>query len=121
MFGLAVILGALIWLLSPLFTGQREAWDAQSPYYDCALLLAGFLPACLSARRFWLWAVAAWLGQLAAFAFLVLHTVPVGADLWPVGLVFLTLYSLLSLAGAALGASVHVTLHRLFLRGTKVP
>ena len=105
LFGLAAVLGALVWFLSPLFTGHREPWDADSLYYHCGLLVAGFIPACVSARRFWLWALGAWLGQVLAFFVLLLRFQ--SGPLWPVGLFFLSIYALFSLAGAALGAGVH--------------
>jgi hypothetical protein len=73
LFGLSALLGALIWLLSPVLTGQREAWDASPAYYYSALIVAGFIPACLSARRFWLWAAGAWVGQLVGFALLLVR------------------------------------------------
>ena len=115
-FGFAAALGAMIWFLSPVLTGDAEPWDSKSSYYVWALIAAGFFPACLSSRRSWLAGVGAWLGQLIAFAFRVVHPAkPVaGVDLWPVGLIILCLYSLLSVAGAVLGAGVHLCLRRLF-------
>lgn len=115
--GLSVLLGALIWFLSPLLTGHREPWDADSPLYPCALVAAGFIPACFSARRFWLWAVGAWLGQIIAFFLLVLRA---PGALWPLGFLFLCFYSLLSLAGAGLGAGVHLLFRRFCSHSTNV-
>ena len=119
LFGFSVFLGALIWLLSPLLTGHREPWDASPSYYYSALVIAGFVPACLSARRFWLWAAGAWLGQLLAFAFLLARSDEPGG-LWPLGLLFSFYYALLSLAGAGLGAGVHLLFRRFFSRSTNV-
>ncbi|MDA0814613.1 MAG: hypothetical protein O3C21_19735, partial [Verrucomicrobia bacterium] len=96
--GLSILLGALIWFLSPLVTGHREPWDANPPFYPFALVASGFIPACFSARWFWLWAAGAWLGQVIAFLFLVVRSG--NAGLWPISLVFLCVCSLLSLAGA---------------------
>jgi hypothetical protein len=120
-FGLAVLLGALIWLLSPTLTGHREAWDASASYYLSALIIAGFLPACLRAERFWRVALGAWVGQMLGFVWLLLlpSQPGSGANLWPLGLVFLALSSVLSLVGAALGAGVHLLLRRLFSREIK--
>ena len=73
LFGLSLLLGSLIWFLSAPLTGHREPWDADLPFYHCALVAAGFIPACFSARRFWLWAVGAWLGQVIAFFVLILR------------------------------------------------
>ena len=121
-FGSAGVLGALIWFLSPLLAGHHEPWDVESNYYGCALIVAGFVPACFSAQRFWLAVLGAWLGQIAAFLFRFVQPVEqvVGASLWPEGLLFLCFYSLLSLVGAALGAGMHVLLRRLFTDTSKV-
>ena len=115
-FGLGAVLGALIWFLSPLLAGHDEPWDAPSNYYRYALIAAGFVPACFSAQRFWLAAVGAWLGQMVAFLFGVVHPAEpvVGVSFWPLGLVFLCFYSLLSLLGAVFGAGVHLALRRFF-------
>jgi hypothetical protein len=115
--GLSVLLGALIWFLSPLLTGHREPWDAHSPFYPFALVAAGFIPACFSAHRFWLWAVGVWLGQTAAFLTLLLRE---SGSLWPLGLLALCFYSLLSFAGAGLGGGVHLVFRRFFSRSNNV-
>ena len=114
---LSVLLGALIWFLSPLLTGHEEPWDARSPFYPFALVAAGFIPACFSAHRFWLWAVGVWLGQVIAFLALMLRE---AGSLWPLGLLFLCFSSLLSLAGAGLGAGVHLLFRRFFSHSNKV-
>jgi hypothetical protein len=118
LFGLSALLGGLIWLLSPVLTGQQEPWDASPSYYCSGLVVAGFIPACLSARRFWLWAAGAWVGQLVGFVLVIMRY---GAGpLWPLGLVFLCFYSLLSLAGAGLGAGIHLVIRRFFAHSTDV-
>ena len=111
LFSLSMLMGALIWFLSPLLTGHREPWDANSPFYPLALVTAGFIPACFSARRFWIWAVGVGLGQMIAFLALMLRE---SGSLWPLGLVFLCFSSILSLAGAGLGAGVHLLFRRFF-------
>ena len=110
LFGLSVVLGALVWILSPALTGHREPWDADSLFYRCGLFLAGFIPACFSARRFWLWALGAWVGQLFAFVVLILRFG--SGPLWLVGVFALFAYALWSLAGAGLGAGVHYLFRR---------
>lgn len=117
LFGLSLLLGSLIWFLSAPLTGHREPWDADPPFYHCALVAAGFIPACFSALRFWLWAVGVWLGQVIAFLVLVLQA---PGALWPLGFLFLSAYSLLSLAGAGLGAGVHLLFRRIISRSTNV-
>ena len=118
LFGLSAFLGALVWLLSPALTGHREPWDADSLFYHCGLFIAGFIPACFSAPRFWLWAIGAWLGQVLAFFVLLLRIQ--SGPLWPVGFLFLSLYALFSLAGAALGACVHCFFRSHVSASTKV-
>ena len=93
-----------------MVTGHREPWDADSLFYQCGLFVAGFIPACFSSRRFWLWAFGTWLGQLIAFLVLVLRFG--GGPLWPLGVLFLFVYALWSLAGAGLGAGVHYLFRR---------
>jgi len=99
-FLLAVALGLTIWLLSPWVTGQREPWDSASPYYLGSLFVAGALTGFLGPRPFWLWPLGIWLGQLV-----VLLAGPWG-PLLPLGIVFLLAFTLVALAGAAVGAAL---------------
>jgi len=116
-FGFAAVLGALIWILSPILTGEIEPWESFY-LYSFALFLAGFLPASFSAQRSWLAAVGAWLGQMAA-SYLVLYPAePFGPSMWPLGLLFVCLFSLLSVVGAGVGAVVHLTLRRFWFHTT---
>lgn len=110
-FSSAAVLGALIWLLSPILTGASEPWESFY-VYSLALFLAGFLPACFSARRSWLAAVGACLGQIAASYPVLFPADPFGPSLWPLGLLFVCLFSLLSVVGAGVGAAVHMMLRR---------
>ena len=97
-------LGAAIWLLSPLITGRREPWDAEGGYYVTALLGTGLLGGLLAPKhRF---SVA--LGVLGGQALVLLGGVvaePASGGLWPLGLLFLGLISVLALVGAGLGAT----------------
>ena len=113
-FGVATCLGALIWLLSPFFTGEQEPWDAQSPYYVGAIVVAGFVPACLSFERFYWSPVGVWTGQMGAVLYLLSVSDGPSNGLFLVGFVFLCVYSLWALAGAALGVAVHLGLRRLW-------
>lgn len=61
-FGFSVFVGALVWIASPYFTGQREPWDSMS-----FLLIGGAIAGLLAPRRLWLWAVGIWLGQMIGF------------------------------------------------------
>ena len=93
--------GAAIWLLSPLITGRREPWDLAGYFYPGALFLAGLLPGAFSPGH----PRAAALGVFAGQAAVLLAGVvmgPAGGGLWPLGLIFLAVYSLVALLGAAL-------------------
>jgi hypothetical protein len=100
-FGLSAALGALIWLCSQYFTGTAEPWDATGYYWHFGLLLAGFLPAVFSPHRFWLWPLGVLSGQLIIFAARVIQGPP--SALWPIGVMYLILFSVLTFAGAFIG------------------
>jgi len=105
-FVLAMGLGALIWAASPYLTGRNEPWDARSPYYVLALLSAGAVMGLLEPRRFWRWPVAIYLGQCAAIvtlAFMASHG-DIGL-FFPLGMIVLAMYALISLIGSAAGAA----------------
>ncbi len=102
-FALSVLVGALIWNTSPYFTGKREPWDTLT-FYSGTLLIGGFVAGLVAPRRFWLWAVAIWLGQCIGF-FWCVATAPRVGPLAPLGFIlFLPMYSGLSLFGSALGS-----------------
>jgi hypothetical protein len=114
-FGLSVVLGALIWLCSQFITGTAEPWDAAGYYWQIGLLLAGFLPAVSSPRRFWLWPLGVLFGQLIIFAARAFQGPP--SALWPVGVVYLVLFSVVTLAGAFLGWASRRVFSRMFVSG----
>ena len=101
--GLAI--GAAIWLISPLITGRREPWDAEGGYYPGALLGTGFFGGLLLPERAGWFVVGIFLGQILVLLGGVLSN-PSSGGLWPLGVGFLALYSLLALLGAALGSGV---------------
>jgi hypothetical protein len=102
-FLIGVVVGAAIWLLSPLITGRREPWDAGGGYYEGALLGAGVLGGLLLPQNS-RWLVAGlFVGQAAVLLGGVLMD-PSSGGLWPLGLVFLALYVMLALLGAMLGS-----------------
>ncbi len=98
---ISAIAGALVWMLSPWLTTQREPWDAAGFYYAIALLSAGAVAGLLRPRPFWAHYLGAVGGQLI-YALLVLEFSP----LLIVGIVFLLLYTLLFLLGAMVAAQV---------------
>ena len=99
-------LGAAIWLLSPLLTGRREPWDAEGPYYAVALLGAGVLGALLAPQHWRSIPLGVFLGQAAVLLGGVLAD-PGDGGLWPLGVIFLGVYSLLALFGAGIVALVY--------------
>lgn len=101
--GLAI--GAAIWFLSPLITGRREPWDAGSGYYEGALLGAGLLGGLLLPEYWGRFAAGIFLGQVLVLMGGVLSD-PSSGGLWPLGVVFLALYSLLVLLGVTLGSGL---------------
>lgn len=119
LFAGCIAFGASIWIASPYFTGQKEPWDSLNFYYRGCLLLGGFSAGFLLPRRFWLWAVAIWLGQVVYFFWCMYMASRVG-PLAPLGfIVFLPLYGLWSLFGAFLGAQAG-RLFRRFILGRTV-
>ncbi|MBD1919380.1 MULTISPECIES: hypothetical protein [Cyanophyceae] len=93
--------GAMIWALSPSLTGQVEAWDAEGFYYSVALLIVGLTVGFARPKHVWSHYPGIVLGQLTYMLF-----IPVlpGQSLILVGVVFLAVYSIIALAGAASGA-----------------
>lgn len=104
-FLLGLALGAAIWLLSPLVTGRREPWDAKGGYYAGGLLLAGILGGIVVPRQWVAAAVGIFAGQAAVLLGGVVAD-PASGGLWPLGLMFLAVYSVLGLVGAGAGAAI---------------
>ena len=98
--------GFAIWALSSAMTGRAEPWDAKGLYYWASLFAAGFLGAVIKpseALTAPLWVVA---GQTAA----ILGSVFFGGRsmglFFPMGLIMLFIFSVLSYAGAFLGMGI---------------
>ena len=95
----SAVLAALVWALSLPITGQNEPWDAESPYYLVALVLAGAVSGALIPRHLWAHYVGAVLGQ-AAYELVFLKLGP----LFILGLAFLAGYSIIFVVAAAIVA-----------------
>ena len=95
-FVLSAVLGFVIWALSRPITGRVEPWDADSPYYYVALILAGVVSgfAIPADKR------AHYLGVVSGQTLYALIFLP-GSGLFILGVLVLFVYSLLYLAGAA--------------------
>jgi hypothetical protein len=104
-FLLGLIFGAAIWLLSPWITGRSEPWDAEGWYYRGTLLAAGLLGGLLVPQNWPSVALGTFAGQLLVILGGVLAD-PASGALWPLGLVFLGMYTVLALIGALLGAAL---------------
>ena len=104
-FLIGLLVGAAIWLLSPMITGRREPWDAEGGYYAGALIGAGLLGGLLLPRNS-RWLVAGiFVGQAVVLLGGVVMN-PSSGGLWPLGLAFVALYVMLSLLGAMLGSGL---------------
>jgi len=102
---MGLAMGGAIWLLSPLITGKREPWDAEGGYYGGALLGAGLLGGLLIPEHTRGFVAGIFVGQVLVLLGGVLSD-PSSGGLWPLGVMFLALYSLLALLGATLGSAV---------------
>jgi hypothetical protein len=99
---LGLAAGAGVWLLSRPLTGRIEPWDAEGLYYPGALFLGGLVGGWLAPGAAGAVALGVLGGQLLVFAGRILLG-PGDAGLWPLGLVFLVLSTLVPLVGAVVG------------------
>ncbi len=100
---IGLVLGAGIWVLSASITGRQEPWDSPGMYYAGALLGAGLVGGFLVPAHWVEVAVGVFIGQALVLLARVLAD-PANGGLWPLGVLLLGFYSLLSLLGAALGS-----------------
>jgi hypothetical protein len=102
---IGLALGAGIWVLSGFITGRQEPWDAAGVYYAGALLGSGAVGGFLVPGHWAEVAVGIFSGQAVVLVARVLAE-PGSGGLWPLGILFLALYSLLALMGAVLGSGL---------------
>jgi hypothetical protein len=102
---IGLVLGAGIWVLSASITGHQEPWDSPGMYYSAALLAAGVIGGFLVPGHWAEVAIGVFAGQAVVLLARVLAE-PASGGLWPLGILFLGLYSLLALVGAGLGAGL---------------
>ena len=108
---MGLFIGAAIWWQSPLITGRQEPWDAGSGYYEGALLGAGILGGLLLPEHSRWFVIGVFVGQVLVLLGGVLKE-PSSGGLWPLGVVFMALYSLLAMVGAIMGSGVRRRLSR---------
>jgi hypothetical protein len=102
-FATAALTSALVWAASVPFTGRREPWDAESPFYLFGLMLAGAVSGALTPKPLWALYLGAIAGQLS-YQLLFLKVGP----LLPLGLLFLAGYGLVFLATAAFVSHIRI-------------
>lgn len=102
---IGLALGAGIWVLSASITGHQEPWDSPGVYYAAALVGAGVIGGFLVPGHWAEVAVGVFTGQAVVLLARVLAE-PATGGLWPLGILFLGLYSLLALVGAGLGSGL---------------
>ena len=98
-FCVAFGLGAVIWALSPLVTGEIEPWDADSQYYIVSLLVSGAIVGGLIPKNLWTVFLGVVIGQLIY----ILIFLPSG-PLLSLGIIILGGYALFSLIAAIFAA-----------------
>ena len=96
-FATAAFTCALVWVASPWFTGRREPWDAEPPFYFSGLMIAGAVSGALTPRPIWALYLGAIAGQLG-YQVLFLRVGP----LFPLGALFLAGYCIVFLIAAVL-------------------
>ncbi len=98
------ILGAAIWLSSPVLTDKYEPWDSSWGYLLAALAIVGFVAGIICGRKFWLATIGIYTGQLAV---MILRPQPnameSGPYLYTSGVILLALFTLMALGTSALG------------------
>jgi hypothetical protein len=101
-YSLAIIIGMTLWFAVSFVSGRKEAWDAPQ-YWTIAFPLLLISAAALGyafPEKPWRWALALFLSQMPA---MMIRSGEVG-NLWPLGLIMLTIYSLPAIACAASGS-----------------
>ena len=107
-FAVGVLFGYGIWAASSMIFGTKEAFD--SPFYGLTLVVVGALFSLFSKDKAWRWVVAILIGQLIGFALLVVKR---PGPLWPLGLIFIFIYSSAVFLGTILGASLNGIFRRI--------
>lgn len=110
----AAVCGFLIWCFSEIITGNKEPWDGNVLVYLTVLIMTGFLCTYIfeGAPKWAYWG--GYLGQalfggIPFFGCIIFgsgYFCKGGANLWPIGAVFLLIYSLPIFIGSMLTAKI---------------
>jgi len=100
---LSVTIGFVIWWLSPEFTGTVEPWDSESAYMPLSLIIGGLVVGAIGGAPIWRWSVGIYVGEVLSMLARQITDPGIGANLMPLGVIFLIGYTLPSLLGSALG------------------
>jgi len=100
-FLVSLVIGSLVWALSPVISGVSEPWDSETLYYPVALAVGGLIAGLIRPKYFWLHYFGIFFGQLA----FMLIFLPMG-PLIVVGITVLASQSLIALLTAAGGAGI---------------
>lgn len=104
-YSIAIVGGALLWLLTMALSGRTEAWDSTLYWtvaYPLAIVLAGAL-GYQAPERPWRWGLAVMLVQAV-----VLALTASGFGLLPLGLVMFAVLALPAIWAATLGARIRL-------------
>ena len=115
-FALSIGLGLLIWALSPMLAGHREPWDAQGPYYMVSLFIAGLVPTLIEPKRFWVWPIGVYLGQVLFIIGGSFLWEIAGANLAVAGVVIMVFYMVPTVIGAGIGVVIRKVAQRVGTR-----
>ena len=101
-FALGIAAGVLIWLCSKDWFGHAEPWDGNLYLYAVVLAALGALLAWIGEGKFWLPYVSLYLGQFLFGLWSFASDKGGGANLFPIGAVMLTVFTLPALVGSIL-------------------
>ena len=104
-YSVAIVGGALLWLLTTALSGRTEAWDSALYWtvaYPLAIVLAGVL-GYQAPERPWRWGLAVMLVQAV-----VLALTASGFGLLPLGLIMFAVLALPAIGAATLAARIRL-------------
>jgi hypothetical protein len=104
---ISLVVGALVWILSPMLGGANEPWDATNGY-GAVIVLSGFISGVLGGWKYgWSWAFISIIGQIIGSFIVALQ---VGGDTLasaPVGLITIPMFTFVYVYfGAFLGVII---------------